>query len=90
MSGLQNFSLRIVAIFSLIFFFSDSHLGLLLVQLEFLSLFILIFILTKTGIQTSIVLISLLCLVVSEAALGLSLLVLNSRGVAQELHKFSL
>ena len=66
--------------FSLLLFFSgEAHLGLLLIQLEFLSLLILGVTLLKPGHQASLLLIGLIGLIVSEASLGLALLLFSSR-----------
>ena len=72
-------------IFRLLLFFSrEAHLGLLLIQLEFLSLLILGVALLKPGHQASLLLMGLMRLIVSEASLGLALLLFRRRHTSGE------
>jgi len=77
-------------IYTLVFFTLDAHFGLVLVQLEFLSLLTLGLALFNTRSKPSTLLVRLLCLIVGEAALGLALLVLNRRRLRREFYKFRL
>ena len=76
--------------YTLVFFTLDAHFGLVLVQLEFLSLLALGLALLRARGKLSALFVSLLCLMVGEAALGLALLVLNRRRLSRELLKFRL
>jgi len=81
-----------VAIILTIFFVQRGHIGVTLIQLEFLSLFALYLAIIKfyeVSLKT-IVLYLLFCVIASEAALGLSFLVISRRQSGGELEKFSL
>ena len=67
-----------------LFFSREAHLGLLLIQLEFLSLLVLGLTLLKPGHQASLLLLGLIRLIVSEASLGLALLLFRSRHTSGE------
>lgn len=81
-----------MSLFLLIFFLQRGHLGLTLIQLELLSLYLLHVILFRSlfSSATSIGVFLLLCVIASEAALGLSFLVVSSRQRSVELEKFNL
>jgi len=81
-----------VIVILIIFFVQRGHIGVTLIQLEFLSLFALYLVLVKfyaVSLKT-VVLYLLFCVMASEAALGLSFLVVSRRQNGGELEKFSL
>jgi len=81
-----------VIVILIIFFVQRGHIGVTLIQLEFLSLFALYLVLVKfyaVSLKT-VVLYLLFCVMASEAALGLSFLVVSRRQSGGELEKFSL
>jgi len=74
------------------FFLQRGHVGVALIQLEFISLlalFLLLFNYFEVRLKT-ISLFLLFCVIASEAALGLSFLVSASRQRRGELEKFSI
>ena len=75
-----------------IFFVHGGHIGVTLIQLEFLSLLALYLIFTnycEISLK-SLTLYLLFCVIASEAALGLSFLVIARRHSLKELEKFSI
>jgi len=83
--------LTVVVLILGMFFFHRGHIGVTLIQLEFLSLLTLYVILTsyyEVSLK-SLTLYLLFCVMASEAALGLSFLVIARRHRAKELEKFS-
>ena len=83
--------LAVVVLILGMFFFHRGHIGVTLIQLEFLSLLTLYVILTsyyEVSLK-SLTLYLLFCVMASEAALGLSFLVIARRHRAKELEKFS-
>lgn len=74
----------------LVFFLVNSHIRVLLIQLESLSL-ILIALILFFNLRGNLKIISvfiLFCVIASEGALGLSFLIINSRYISEELEKF--
>lgn len=87
--GLIFRKLRVLfPILVLIFFMTNGHIGLVLIQLEVLSLFVLSLLLFFEQRRTSpLFLFLLFCVIATEAAIALSLLVVNSRNATCELEK---
>lgn len=84
--------LTVVVLILGIFFFHRGHIGVTLIQLEFMSLLVLYLALTnyyEISLK-SLTLYLLFCVMASEAALGLSFLVIARRHRSKELEKFSL
>lgn len=82
---------RVFIVSILAFFFINSHLGIILIQLEVLALLAVrvnLWVVANT-FECPLFLFTILCFIVREAALGLSLLVVNRRTVSGELQKFS-
>ena len=82
----------VVLVILTMFFVQGGHIGVTLIQLEFLSLFVLYLVIVEfyeASLKT-IILYLLFCVMASEAALGLSFLVIASRQARAELEKFSL
>jgi len=70
------------------FFLNNSHIGLVLIQLEVLALFVLAILLFREQVSPSpLFLFTLFCVMATEAALALALLVVNSRKSTRELEK---
>ena len=73
----------------LVVFLIDRHIGLILIQIEGVSLFLLALVIEVNLYRNFLILIIfiLFCVIVSEAALGLSLLLVNSRLGSKEIMK---
>ena len=80
-----------VAVFLGVFFLQRGHLGLTLIQLELFSLYVLYTVIFRShGPRVApVVIFFLLCVLVSEAAIGMAFLVVSSRQSRGELEKFT-
>jgi len=80
-----------VIVFLGVFFFQKGHLGLTLIQLELFSLYVLYTVVfSRHGPRvTPVITFFLLCVLVSEAAIGIAFLVVSSRQRRGELEKFT-
>ena len=80
-----------VAIFLGAFFFQRGHLGLTLIQLELFSLYALYMVVfSRNGPRVApVITFFLLCVLVSEAAIGIAFLVISSRQRRGSLEKFT-
>ena len=80
-----------IVIFLGVFFLQKGHLGLTLIQLELFSLYALYTVVFRGyGPRVApVITFFLLCVLVSEAAIGMAFLVVSSRQSRGELEKFS-
>lgn len=79
-----------VVVFLGVFFTQKGHLGLTLIQLELFSLYVLYTVMfSRQGPRVApVIIFFLLCVLVSEAAIGIAFLVVRSRQSRGELEKF--